>query len=104
MREIFVIARGRRKPQRRYDACQKACGRREKRGRGRGQISNLQSWVLCFKDRAESDYQTEKTNSEESQLEMLHKLELSYSDFRELKRTCDTLGTCFFLRHSIARA
>src|SRR5215212_186811 len=46
-------------------------------------------------DAIKADYQRITTGDEESQLEMAQKLELSFDDFRELKRYCDECGIVF---------
>ncbi len=48
-------------------------------------------------DASKADYQRITTGNEESQLEMARKLELSFDDFRELKRYCDERGIVFLL-------
>lgn len=42
-----------------------------------------------------ADYQKENIGSDETQFDMVKKLELSYSDFRELKRYCEEIGILF---------
>ena len=42
-----------------------------------------------------ADYQKETTGDNESQLDMVRKLELSFEDFAELKRHCDKVGIIF---------
>ncbi|MDR2646013.1 MAG: N-acetylneuraminate synthase [Holosporaceae bacterium] len=42
-----------------------------------------------------AEYQKKNTDSKESQLEMIKKLELSFDDFAELKRYCDNCGIIF---------
>lgn len=42
-----------------------------------------------------AEYQKQNTNNEESQLEMLQKLELSFEIFSELKQHCDAIGIAF---------
>ena len=49
--------------------------------------------VSRFADKA--DYQKETTGGNQSQLQMLEKLALTYDDFRELKHYCDQLGIGF---------
>jgi N,N'-diacetyllegionaminate synthase len=50
--------------------------------------------VTCHAEKA--DYQKENTgNEQESQFEMLKKLELSFKEFRELKAYCDKRGIIF---------
>lgn len=43
---------------------------------------------IVSKSADKAEYQKQQTNSSESQLEMLQKLELSFDDFRELKEYC----------------
>ncbi|MDR1982633.1 MAG: N-acetylneuraminate synthase [Holosporaceae bacterium] len=42
-----------------------------------------------------AEYQKKHTGSEENQLQMIKKLELSFEDFRELKKYCDNRGIMF---------
>ncbi|HIF9279611.1 TPA: N-acetylneuraminate synthase [Photobacterium damselae] len=52
----------------------------------------FQTWkteLLVTEDAKMADYQVENTQREETQFEMLKRLELSYSDFAELKIYCD---------------
>ncbi len=52
----------------------------------------FQTWkteLLVTKDAKQASYQIENTQIEESQFDMLKKLELSYDDFIELKEYCD---------------
>jgi N-acetylneuraminate synthase len=51
--------------------------------------------LLVTKDAKQAAYQTENTGVEESQYDMLKRLELSYADFRELKAYCDQKGILF---------
>lgn len=44
---------------------------------------------------AQADYQTANTGVEESQFDMLKRLELSYDDFRAVKAYCDEIGIQF---------
>lgn len=44
---------------------------------------------------AQADYQKENTGRSESQFAMLKKLELSYDDFAQIKRHCDSIGITF---------
>jgi N,N'-diacetyllegionaminate synthase len=43
----------------------------------------------------QADYQKENTGKTESQFDMVKKLELSFEDFKELKRYCDEKGIMF---------
>ena len=42
-----------------------------------------------------AEYQEKTTNSEESQFEMIKKLELSFEDFKKIKKYCDKKGIIF---------
>jgi len=58
----------------------------------------FQTWkteLLVTKDAKQAQYQTENTKIEESQFDMLKKLELSYNDFIELKNYCDSKNIMF---------
>lgn len=58
----------------------------------------FQTWkteLLVTKEATQAQYQSENTGKEESQYEMLKKLELSYDDFRELKNYCDKKNILF---------
>ena len=58
----------------------------------------FQTWkteLLVSKDAKMAGYQIENTRVEESQYDMLKKLELSYGDFRELKKYCDRKNILF---------
>ena len=52
----------------------------------------FQTWkteLLVTKEAQQAGYQTQNTKIKESQFDMLKRLELSYSEFRELKKYCD---------------
>ena len=58
----------------------------------------FQTWkteLLVTKEAKQASYQTENTKIEESQFDMLKKLELSYDDFIILKKYCNSLGVLF---------
>lgn len=50
---------------------------------------------LVTKSAKKADYQVENTHNNDSQFEMLKKLELSYEDFKNLKDYCDKSGIEF---------
>lgn len=59
----------------------------------------FQTWIseeLSVRDSPKADYQMELTDNSENQFDMLKKLELSQSDFVEIKRYCD-LNDILFL-------
>jgi N,N'-diacetyllegionaminate synthase len=58
----------------------------------------FQTWqteLLVTKEALQAQYQTENTKIEESQYDMLKKLELSYDNFKELKKYCDSKNIIF---------
>jgi len=58
----------------------------------------FQTWkteLLVTKEAKQAEYQAKNTEIEESQYNMLKKLELSYDNFRELKEYCDSKNILF---------
>lgn len=58
----------------------------------------FQTWKtenIITKDTAQADYQNQNTDRKESQFDMLKRLELSYDDFRNIKKYCETIGIQF---------
>lgn len=58
----------------------------------------FQTWKtenIITKDTAQADYQNQNTERQESQFDMLKRLELSYDDFRNIKKYCETIGIQF---------
>jgi N-acetylneuraminate synthase len=58
----------------------------------------FQTWqteLIVTPDAAQARYQSENTGIEESQYEMLKRLELSYEAFRDMKEYCDKRGILF---------
>ena len=58
----------------------------------------FQTWkteLLVTEDAEMAEYQKENTQVEESQFQMLKRLELNYDDFIELKQYCDHCGIMF---------
>lgn len=61
-------------------------------------IVKFQTWItekIITQNVKQADYQSENTGSNLSQFDMLKKLELSYDDFREIKKYCDEIGITF---------
>lgn len=61
-------------------------------------IVKFQTWItekIITQNVKQADYQAENTGSNQSQFDMLKKLELSYDDFREIKKYCDEIGITF---------
>ena len=58
----------------------------------------FQTWkteLLVTKDSIQAEYQKENSGKEETQYQMLKRLELSYNDFLELKEYCDAKDIMF---------
>ncbi|MBE5749333.1 MAG: N-acetylneuraminate synthase [Clostridiales bacterium] len=61
-------------------------------------IVKFQTWKtekIITRSVAQADYQVENTGVEESQYDMLKRLELSYDDFKKIKEHCDKIGILF---------
>ena len=61
-------------------------------------IVKFQTWKtenLITRNVAQADYQSKNTGKQESQYNMLKRLELSYDDFAIIKKHCDTIGITF---------
>lgn len=54
---------------------------------------------LVSKYAQKADYQKKTTGNNESQLQMLEKLALSYDDFVDLKKHCEQIGIGFLRLH-----
>ena len=58
-------------------------------------FQTFKSENLVNKDAKKADYQVKNTKNNDSQFDMLKKLELSYNDFTELKKYCEEKGIMF---------
>ena len=61
-------------------------------------VVKFQTWKtenLLTRNVEQAEYQIKNTGRQESQFDMLKKLELSYDDFRIIKRHCDEIGILF---------
>lgn len=61
-------------------------------------VVKFQTWVtenIITHTVSQADYQTENTGVKESQFDMLKRLELSFDDFRKIKKYCDDIGIIF---------
>ena len=79
----------------RLDLALKLCDAAKEAG---ADVVKFQTWKtenLITNNVAQADYQAKNTGKEESQFDMLKKLELSYDDFRKIKEYCDKIGIIF---------
>ena len=61
-------------------------------------VVKFQAWkteAIITKTVAKAEYQQENTGVQESQFDMLKRLELSHDDFRKIKEYCDSIGIIF---------
>ena len=61
-------------------------------------VVKFQTWkteTIITKTVAQAEYQKDNTGVQESQYDMLKRLELSYADFRKIKEYCDSIGILF---------
>ncbi len=61
-------------------------------------IVKFQTWKtenIITKNVAQAEYQARNTRKQETQFDMLKKLELSYDEFRQIKEYCDKIGIIF---------
>ena len=61
-------------------------------------VVKFQTWKtekIITRTVAQAEYQAENTGKNESQFDMLKRLELSYDDFRKIKEYCDKIGIQF---------
>lgn len=94
-RSCLVIAEAGVNHNGRLDIALRLCDAAKKMG---ADVIKFQTWKterLITQGVAQADYQMKNTGIEESQFDMLKRLELSYDNFREIKRHCDTIGLQF---------
>ena len=73
----------------------KLCDAAKKAG---ADVVKFQTWVtenIITKNVAKAEYQIENTKSAQSQFDMLKALELSFEDFKKIKKYCDKIGIVF---------
>lgn len=61
-------------------------------------VVKFQTWItedIITRNVEQAEYQKENTGSQESQYDMLKKLELSYEAFKKIKEYCDKIGIKF---------
>ncbi len=61
-------------------------------------VVKFQTWKtenLITRNVAQAEYQAKNTGKQETQFDMLKKFELTYDDFRKIKKHCDDIGILF---------
>lgn len=79
----------------RLDLALKLCDAAKEAGADVVKFQTWQTDKIITKNVAQAEYQVKNTGVEESQYDMLKKLELSYEDFRTIKKHCDKIGIIF---------
>lgn len=77
------------------DLAMKLCDKAKEAG---ADVVKFQTWKtenIITRNVAQAEYQTLNTGVEESQFDMLKKLELSYEQFEIIKKHCDKIGIIF---------
>lgn len=95
MNKTFIIAEAGVNHNGDVQIAKKLCDAAKKAG---ADAIKFQTWVtdkIITQTVDQAEYQTANTGHNESQYDMLKRLELSYDDFREIKRYCDEIDILF---------
>ncbi len=79
----------------RLDLAIKLCDAAKEAGADAVKFQTWKTENLITRKVEQAEYQTNNTGKEESQFDMLKRLELSYEDFAEIKRYCEKIGILF---------
>ena len=79
----------------RLDLALKLCDEAKKAGVDAVKFQTWKTELIISKETEMAEYQKENLGSNESQFDMLKKLELSYDDFITIKKYCDEIGIQF---------
>lgn len=77
------------------DVALELCDEAKKAGADAVKFQTWKTDLIITKKVCQAEYQKMNTGVEESQYDMLRRLELSYDDFREIKKHCDKIGITF---------
>lgn len=94
-KSIFIIAEAGVNHNGNVEIAKKLCDAAKKAG---ADAIKFQTWItdkIITKKVKQAEYQSENTGKDESQYNMLKKLELSYEQFRDIKNYCDKIGIIF---------
>lgn len=95
MNEVFIIAEAGVNHNGSVELARKLIDAAADAGVDAVKFQTFKSEKLVSKAVAMAKYQAENTNSSETQLEMIKKLELSYDEFSQLREYCDLVGIKF---------
>lgn len=93
--KVFIIAEAGVNHNGKIENAKKLIDEAKKAGADAVKFQTFKSEKVISKFAEKAEYQKETTGQNESQLDMVKKLELSYSEFIELKHYCDELGILF---------
>ncbi len=79
----------------RLDLALRLCDAAKESGADVVKFQTWQTEKIITRTVAQADYQAANTGRQESQFDMLKRLELSYDDFRRIKEHCDDIGIAF---------
>lgn len=79
----------------RLDLALELCDAAKKCGADAVKFQTWKTENLITRSVAQADYQTKNTGKAETQFDMLKRLELSYDEFRIIKKHCDEIGIIF---------
>lgn len=94
-KHVFIIAEAGVNHNGNIDIAKKMIDQAKKANVDAIKFQTFKSEKVISKFAQKAEYQMNNTNNNESQLDMVKKLELSFDDFVELKRYCDNIGIIF---------
>ena len=92
---VYIIAEAGVNHNGRLDLALKLCDAAKEAGVDAVKFQTWKTEKIVTASAKQAAYQTENTGIEESQLDMLKKLELSYTQFEEIKQYCNKIGIDF---------
>lgn len=94
-RHVYIIAEAGVNHNGRLDLALELCDAAKAAGADAVKFQTWKTELIITRDTAMAGYQKENLGVDESQFDMLKKLELSFEDFRKVKEHCDGIGICF---------
>ena len=94
-RHVYIIAEAGVNHNGRLDLALKLCDAAKAAGADAVKFQTWKTELIITRDTEMAGYQKENLGMEESQFDMLKKLELSFEDFRTVKDYCDRIGIQF---------